>query len=155
MVTGRPVPRAVVEADRDAARERLGVAAGARCCSCSAAASGARSVNLRRRRGVRRRPGRPSSLHITGRRDFAERAGRALGDAPPHYRLLEYLDTLADPLAAGDLVVARAGGSIFEIAAAGRPAILVPYPHATADHQTGNARWMADAGAAIVLPTTS
>ena len=45
------------------------------------------------------------------------------------------MDTLADPLAAGDLVIARAGGSVFEIAAAGRPAILVPYPHATADHQ--------------------
>ena len=39
-----------------------------------------------------------------------------------------------------------------EIAAAGRPAILVPYPHATADHQTTNARWMADGGAAVVIP---
>jgi UDP-N-acetylglucosamine--N-acetylmuramyl-(pentapeptide) pyrophosphoryl-undecaprenol N-acetylglucosamine transferase len=41
---------------------------------------------------------------------------------------------------------------VFELAAAGVPAVLVPYPHATADHQTGNARWMADAGAAILLP---
>ncbi len=41
---------------------------------------------------------------------------------------------------------------MFELAAAGLPAILVPYPHATADHQTGNARWMADAGAAVVVP---
>ena len=39
-------------------------------------------------------------------------------------------------------MLARAGGSIFEIAAAGRPAILVPYPHATADHQAANVRWM-------------
>ena len=44
------------------------------------------------------------------------------------------------------VVVARAGGSIFEIAAHGRPAILVPYPHATADHQTANARWMERGG---------
>ncbi|MGD0981729.1 MAG: glycosyltransferase, partial [Solirubrobacteraceae bacterium] len=49
------------------------------------------------------------------------------------------------------LVVARAGGSIFEIATHGRPAILVPYPHATADHQSTNASWMVDAGAAIVV----
>jgi UDP-N-acetylglucosamine--N-acetylmuramyl-(pentapeptide) pyrophosphoryl-undecaprenol N-acetylglucosamine transferase len=49
-------------------------------------------------------------------------------------------------------VLARSGGSIFEIAAAGRPAILVPYPHATAGHQTTNARWMADGGAAVVVP---
>ena len=55
-------------------------------------------------------------------------------------------------LAAADLVVARAGGSVMEIAAAGRPAILVPYPHATADHQTTNARWMAEGGAAVVIP---
>jgi UDP-N-acetylglucosamine--N-acetylmuramyl-(pentapeptide) pyrophosphoryl-undecaprenol N-acetylglucosamine transferase len=48
--------------------------------------------------------------------------------------------------------VARSGGSVFELAAAGLPAVLVPYPHATADHQTGNARWMADAGAAVVVP---
>ena len=39
-----------------------------------------------------------------------------------------------------------------EVATAGRPAILVPYPHATADHQTTNARWMAEGGAAVVIP---
>jgi UDP-N-acetylglucosamine--N-acetylmuramyl-(pentapeptide) pyrophosphoryl-undecaprenol N-acetylglucosamine transferase len=56
-----------------------------------------------------------------------------------------------DALLAADLVVARAGGSIFEVAAHGRPALLVPYPHAAGDHQTANARWMADAGAAVVV----
>jgi UDP-N-acetylglucosamine--N-acetylmuramyl-(pentapeptide) pyrophosphoryl-undecaprenol N-acetylglucosamine transferase len=59
--------------------------------------------------------------------------------------------SFADALAASDLVVARAGGSVFEIAAYGRPAILVPYPHAAADHQADNARWMAGAGAAVVI----
>ena len=41
---------------------------------------------------------------------------------------------------------------MFELAAIGRPSILVPYPHATADHQAGNARWLAEAGGAVVLP---
>jgi UDP-N-acetylglucosamine--N-acetylmuramyl-(pentapeptide) pyrophosphoryl-undecaprenol N-acetylglucosamine transferase len=41
---------------------------------------------------------------------------------------------------------------VFEVAAAGLPSILVPYPHASADHQTGNARWMEDGGAAVVVP---
>jgi UDP-N-acetylglucosamine--N-acetylmuramyl-(pentapeptide) pyrophosphoryl-undecaprenol N-acetylglucosamine transferase len=54
-------------------------------------------------------------------------------------------------LGASDLVLARSGGSLFEVTAAGRPAVLVPYPHATADHQTTNAAWMADAGAAEVV----
>ena len=89
-------------------------------------------------------------LHITGTRDFDEVRNR-VGERPG-YTVLEYLDSLADPLAACDLVIARAGGSVAEIAAAGRPAILIPYPHATADHQAKNAQWMEEAGAAVVLP---
>ena len=54
-------------------------------------------------------------------------------------------------LAAADLAVARSGGSVFELAQYGLPAVLIPYPHASADHQSTNARWMADAGAAVVL----
>ena len=149
VVTGRPVPRAVVEADREAARERLAVPPGARCVLVFGGSLGARSLNLAAVEALRDLDA--VVLHITGRRDFAQVRER-LGAAPDSYRVLEYLDSLADPLAAADLVVARAGGSIFEIAAAGRPAILVPYPAATADHQTKNARWMADAGAAAVVP---
>jgi UDP-N-acetylglucosamine--N-acetylmuramyl-(pentapeptide) pyrophosphoryl-undecaprenol N-acetylglucosamine transferase len=90
-------------------------------------------------------------LHVAGRRDYPELAARNL---PSRYDLREYLDleAFADALAASDLVVARAGGSVFEIAASGTPAILVPYPHASADHQTANARWMGNAGAAVVIP---
>ncbi|MBA2794506.1 MAG: UDP-N-acetylglucosamine--N-acetylmuramyl-(pentapeptide) pyrophosphoryl-undecaprenol N-acetylglucosamine transferase, partial [Thermoleophilaceae bacterium] len=57
-------------------------------------------------------------------------------------------------LAAADLVAARSGGSVLEVAAAGLPSILVPYPHATADHQTANARHIEAAGAAVVVPDT-
>jgi UDP-N-acetylmuramate--alanine ligase len=90
-------------------------------------------------------------LHIAGRRDHAELARREL---PAGYDLREYLDLdeFAQALAAADLVVARSGGSVFEIAAYGLPAILVPYPHASADHQSANARWMTDADAAVVIP---
>ncbi len=71
----------------------------------------------------------------------------------PGYDLREYLhgEQFADALAAADLVIARSGGSVFEIAAQGLPSILVPYPHAAGDHQSANARWMADAGAALVI----
>src|SRR5207247_8594085 len=94
-----------------------------------------------------------SVLHASGRRDYTALRERldALGPGP-HYRLVDYIEPFADALAAADLAAARAGGSIFELAAAGVPAILVPYPHATAAHQAGNARWMADGGAAVVVP---
>src|SRR5207247_5967020 len=87
-------------------------------------------------------------LHAAGTRDYVSLRDRVPG---PTYDVREYIDGFGDALAACDLCVARAGGSIFEIAAHGRPAILVPYPHAAGDHQTSNARWMASAGAAIVL----
>jgi UDP-N-acetylglucosamine--N-acetylmuramyl-(pentapeptide) pyrophosphoryl-undecaprenol N-acetylglucosamine transferase len=54
-------------------------------------------------------------------------------------------------LNAADLSVCRAGGSIFELAAAGLPSILVPYPHATSDHQAKNAAWLVDGGAALMV----
>ena len=94
-----------------------------------------------------------SILHACGRRDHADLRQRldALG-SPPHYRLLPYIEPFAAALAAADLAVARAGGSVLELAAAGLPALLVPYPHATADHQTANARFMERAGAAVVVP---
>src|SRR4029077_7816635 len=88
-------------------------------------------------------------LHAAGTRDFAALRERL----PPGggYDLREYIHDFGEALLATDLAVARAGGSIFEVAAHGRPAVLVPYPHASADHQTANARWMADAGAAVVV----
>ncbi|MGH2877805.1 MAG: UDP-N-acetylglucosamine--N-acetylmuramyl-(pentapeptide) pyrophosphoryl-undecaprenol N-acetylglucosamine transferase, partial [Solirubrobacteraceae bacterium] len=90
-------------------------------------------------------------LHVAGRRDYAELVAR--GASREGYDLREYLDQdeFGDALAAADLVVARAGGSVWEIAASGTPAILVPYPHAAGDHQTENARWMERAGAAVVI----
>ena len=52
---------------------------------------------------------------------------------------------------AADLALARAGGSVWELAAAGLPAVLVPYPHATADHQAKNARFFEEAGGAVAV----
>jgi len=49
-------------------------------------------------------------------------------------------------------VLARAGGSVWEVAAAGRPAVLVPSPNVTADHQTKNARYFEAAGGAVIVP---
>jgi UDP-N-acetylglucosamine--N-acetylmuramyl-(pentapeptide) pyrophosphoryl-undecaprenol N-acetylglucosamine transferase len=86
-------------------------------------------------------------LHAAGERDLPD-----LQSPGPHYDLRGYISEFGEALLASDLVVARSGGSIFEIAAHGRPAVLIPYPYATGDHQTANARFMERAGAAIVIP---
>lgn len=156
VVTGRPVPADILVADRDRARERFGIDPAGRCLLVFGGSQGARSINLAaleafaaadspRQRGFH-------VLHIAGHRDYGTARQRldAVGGIAD-YTLLEYEPGLADSLAACDLVLARSGGSIFELAAAGRPAILVPYPHAAADHQRANAEWMRDAGAAVVI----
>ena len=154
LVTGRPVPAAVLEADRAAARDRFGIAPDARCLLVFGGSQGARTLNLCAVAAFAERRGREYDVvHVSGRRDHDEIEGRLAGaPARDRYRLLAYEPNLGDCLAASDLVLARSGGSIFELTAAGRPAILVPYPHATAGHQTTNARWMADSGAAVVIP---
>jgi len=89
-------------------------------------------------------------LHVCGARDYPELSRR---ERRAGYQLHEQLDPadFGDALAASDLVVARAGGSVFEIAAHGLPAILIPYAHAAGDHQSANARWMTEAGAAVAI----
>ncbi|MGH2957398.1 MAG: UDP-N-acetylglucosamine--N-acetylmuramyl-(pentapeptide) pyrophosphoryl-undecaprenol N-acetylglucosamine transferase, partial [Solirubrobacterales bacterium] len=152
LVTGRPVQRAVLEADRAAARERFELGGEDRVLAVFGGSQGARSLNRAALEAFATEDG-AKVIHVVGRRDYAElRHGLGLAGSPPGYRLLEYEPHLGDVLAACDLVLARAGGSVFEIAAAGRPAVLVPYPHATADHQTANARWMAQGGGAVVIP---
>ena len=146
-VTGRPIPPP--QQDRAGARERLGIAPGEMCVLVFGGSLGARSINLA---AVEAFAGAAFHvLHVCGRRDHPELAARVL---PAGYDLREYLDLadFSDALAAADLVVARAGGSLFEVAAHGRPAILIPYPHAAADHQAANAHWMERGGAAVVIP---
>lgn len=151
-VTGRPVPPGTAGGDRAAARERFGIGEHETCLLVFGGSLGARRLNEAAIDAFG--SGAPCAvLHASGHRDHAELRARLdeLG-SPPHYHLEPYIEPFADAYAAADLAAARAGGSVFELCAAGLPAILVPYPHATADHQTGNARWMADGGAAVAVP---
>ena len=152
VVTGRPVPPDVVSADRAAARARFGIDDERECLLVFGGSLGARRLNEAAMEAF----GSAAPcwiLHASGKRDHDALARRLdeLGH-PPHYKLHDYITPFADAYAAADVAVARAGGSIFELLAAGLPSVLVPYPHATADHQTGNARWMERGGAAVVVP---
>jgi UDP-N-acetylglucosamine--N-acetylmuramyl-(pentapeptide) pyrophosphoryl-undecaprenol N-acetylglucosamine transferase len=152
VVSGRPVPAGTGRADRAAARARFGIGPEEPCLLVFGGSLGARRLNDAALEAF----GAVSPcavLHASGRRDHDDLRVRldALG-APPHYHLRPYIEPFADALAAADVVVARAGGSVMELAAAGLPAILIPYPYATADHQTSNARFVEQAGAAVVVP---
>jgi UDP-N-acetylglucosamine--N-acetylmuramyl-(pentapeptide) pyrophosphoryl-undecaprenol N-acetylglucosamine transferase len=151
-VSGRPVPPGTGKADRAAARSRFGIPEDEQCLLVFGGSLGARTLNDAAIDAFG--AAAPCAvLHASGRRDYDSLRARldALG-SPPHYHLHPYIEPFADALAAADLVAARAGGSVLELAAAGLPSVLVPYPHATADHQTSNARWMEQAGAAVVVP---
>jgi UDP-N-acetylglucosamine--N-acetylmuramyl-(pentapeptide) pyrophosphoryl-undecaprenol N-acetylglucosamine transferase len=143
LVTGRPVPAAAT--DRTAARARFGIGPEETCVLVFGGSQGARSIN---HAAVEAFAGaRFHVLHAAGERDLP-----TLQSPGPHYDLRGFIADFGQAIAASDLVVARAGGSIFEITAHGKPAILIPYPHATGDHQTANARFMERAGAAVVIP---
>jgi UDP-N-acetylglucosamine--N-acetylmuramyl-(pentapeptide) pyrophosphoryl-undecaprenol N-acetylglucosamine transferase len=86
-------------------------------------------------------------VQISGRRDFSR-----LSTDNPRHKIIEYVDDIWRYLAAADVVVSRAGaGSLFDTAAAGRAAILIPYPYATGDHQLHNARYFTGKDAAELL----
>jgi UDP-N-acetylglucosamine--N-acetylmuramyl-(pentapeptide) pyrophosphoryl-undecaprenol N-acetylglucosamine transferase len=91
----------------------------------------------------------PAVLHLCGTRDYDTLAPRVMR---PDYRLFAFTEEFGAALGASDLVLARAGGSVWELAAAGKPAVLIPGLFATGDHQTKNARYFEQAGAAIVVP---
>jgi UDP-N-acetylglucosamine--N-acetylmuramyl-(pentapeptide) pyrophosphoryl-undecaprenol N-acetylglucosamine transferase len=90
----------------------------------------------------------PAILHITGKRDYDSVRRRV---KRPDYRVIPETDRIGAAYSAADLVLARAGSSVFEFAAAGKPAILVPYPFATGDHQARNAEHFVRAGGAIMV----
>ena len=152
VVTGRPVGTDVTRATRTAGRRAFGIDPGATVVLVVGGSQGARSLNVAAVEAFGDDPP-VEVIHVAGPRQLDETRRLLDRRSPgPRYRLVGYLDDLPDAIAAADLVISRSGGSVFELAAIGRASILVPYPHATADHQAKNARWLAEAGAAMVLP---
>jgi len=95
---------------------------------------------------------RPEIFHQTGR-GHLESVVTAYRDAGVSARTVEFIDDVAAALAEADLVICRAGAlTVSELACAGVASVLIPYPHAVDDHQTGNARFLSSAGAAELIP---
>jgi UDP-N-acetylglucosamine--N-acetylmuramyl-(pentapeptide) pyrophosphoryl-undecaprenol N-acetylglucosamine transferase len=146
-VVGRPIPARSQPGDQTEARRRFELPAEGRVVLVSGGSQGAQRLKEAALEAFG--SSGPAVLHLAGERDYPTLAERV---ARTDYRLLPFTDDFGAALSAADLVVARAGGSVWEVAAAGRPALLVPYPHATADHQTENARYFERGGGAVVVP---
>jgi UDP-N-acetylglucosamine--N-acetylmuramyl-(pentapeptide) pyrophosphoryl-undecaprenol N-acetylglucosamine transferase len=149
VLTGNPVRRAIVElpgpeqrlAGRNAVL-RLLVLGGS---------LGARALNEVVPQAIAYLPSRPEIWHQAGSRNIDE-ARECYRRAGVSARVEAFIDDMAAAYAWADLVVCRAGAlTVAELAAAGVAAILIPYPHAVDDHQTRNAAYLADAGAAVVV----
>jgi UDP-N-acetylglucosamine--N-acetylmuramyl-(pentapeptide) pyrophosphoryl-undecaprenol N-acetylglucosamine transferase len=148
-VVGRPIPRAHLGASRDAGRERFGLPQEGQVLAVFGGLAGAQALNEFAVETYGERG--PAVLHISGERDYAALRSRVRRD---DYVLLATTDHFGEALAVADLALSRAGGTVWELAAAGTPSLLVPYPYATSDHQTLNARFFERGGGAIVVQET-
>jgi UDP-N-acetylglucosamine--N-acetylmuramyl-(pentapeptide) pyrophosphoryl-undecaprenol N-acetylglucosamine transferase len=158
-VVGMPLSPELAHLDRAAqrgeARATLGVPAGAALLLVSGGSQGAASLDRaavelagrwrhRHDRRILLKPGRGDLDAVRGR--LAETGGDAVCQVVP------FIDRMDHAYAAADVAVCRAGaGTVAELAVAGLPSVLVPYPHATADHQARNAADLVEAGGAVLL----
>jgi UDP-N-acetylglucosamine--N-acetylmuramyl-(pentapeptide) pyrophosphoryl-undecaprenol N-acetylglucosamine transferase len=156
VVTGVPVRQQFKQhIPRPRARERLEIDPHATVVVVLGGSQGARSINEATLEMVTRRtlPQGWWILHVCGQRDYDAMKER-LRDKRPGNRLtlVPYMDDPSPAYAAADIVVARAGAStLAELAACARPALLIPYPYASENHQTANARVFADTGSARLV----
>lgn len=160
MTTGNPVRSSILAGDRARGRAELDVNENDTLLVVFGGSLGAHHLNARMvalKQTLLALDG-VHILHSTGADDFeSTRDELALSDSEAlRYRVVPYIENMGDVLAAADLVLSRAGASsIAEIAARAVPSVLVPYPLATEDHQTTNARYLVDAGAAELFADAS
>jgi UDP-N-acetylglucosamine--N-acetylmuramyl-(pentapeptide) pyrophosphoryl-undecaprenol N-acetylglucosamine transferase len=145
-VVGRPIPAHSRALPRERARRTFGLPDGGPLVLVFGGSQGAQTLNETALEAWAEHG--PHVLHLCGARDYETLRGRV---SRLDYRLQPFVDDFGAALGAADIVVARAGGSVWEVAAAAKPVVLVPYPHATADHQRRNAEYFAAAGGAIVV----
>ena len=148
---GCPVNPKVLVGDRGQARARYGLAPEKPVVLIVGGSLGAAALNALAIQAAHLPERSWQLLWITGPRYHAEALAQ-LGQVPEGVVVVDYEDRMADAYAASDLVVARAGSStLAELTALGKPAVLVPSPNVTDNHQEGNARGLEAVGAAQVL----
>ena len=158
LAVGMPVRSGFRETDRAEARRKLGLDERPFLLSFGGSLGAVRlNTAVAALAAENEKTGAFRLLHATGGGEEGLKAMEALlagagAPAPRHTELRPYIYDMPTVMAAADLVICRAGASTLgELCAAGKPAILVPYPYATGNHQEKNARLLADAGGARLL----
>ena len=152
-VVGNPVRAGFLQPpSREDARESLGLDANVPVVLVTGGSQGAHTINAAMKEAVLDFGPRDAQfLWMTGASDAAS-AREAASRSSARVEVFPFIEDMARACAAADLMVCRAGASsTAEIAAMGKPSILIPYPHATDNHQEQNARAFEQAGAAVVL----
>lgn len=157
--TGAPLRRSVLRldptVDRAGARDVLGLPGDRFVITVTGGSQGSGALNDAVTAFVEAAGSRTDLAvrHVVGERFLSGASPARDGRDGILYQVIGYEDRLPLVYAASDLVVGRAGaGTVCELAAIGVPSVLVPWPGAAEDHQTDNARTLADVGAAILVP---
>jgi UDP-N-acetylglucosamine--N-acetylmuramyl-(pentapeptide) pyrophosphoryl-undecaprenol N-acetylglucosamine transferase len=156
VITGNPVRKSVFSATREEGRAAFGIPADARMLLVTGGSLGARHLNnaLVARKDLLLSYPDLHIVHVTGPKEIdAVTESLALSsEEQSRWHLFGYTDQMGLAMAATDAIVSRAGAtSLAEISARRIPALLVPFPFATEDHQTMNARACVEAGAAYLV----
>jgi UDP-N-acetylglucosamine--N-acetylmuramyl-(pentapeptide) pyrophosphoryl-undecaprenol N-acetylglucosamine transferase len=160
VVSGNPVRQDLLPKDRAAALQFFGFQPEVPTILVTGGSQGARSINQAALTLHRRMAGRTDVqlLHVTGQADYDEvkkvltNEGLAVDDPAKGRLVLPYLHEMPLALAMTDLAISRAGAiGLAELMLLGIPSVLVPYPHASENHQEINARALESQGAAVVV----
>ena len=144
---GRPIPAASRAVEREDARARLGLSPEGPVVLVFGGSLGARLLNEIALDAWAESG--PDVVHLCGERDYPDLRERV---SRPGYVLRPFVAEIGVAYGAADVALARAGGSVWELAAAGVPAVLVPGAFATGRHQEKNARWFAELSGAVIVP---
>ena len=149
-LTGNPIRPSILKHSKEECMEKLGIN-GKKVILAFGGSLGAMKINDVMTEYIKRKPKDAVIFFATGERDF-ERITALVGDVSPDVRILRYIDNMDVLMNAADVVICRSGAiTLAELCAIGKPAVLIPSPNVTNNHQEYNARALSDRGAAITI----
>lgn len=152
-LVGNPIRTDLGDGDRNTAHQKFNLDPHKKTILVLGGSSGARGINsaiasLVKESGI---PAGWQTIWQTGQENYGNLDSKLLSDRS-NIKITPFIDDMPSAYNAADLVISRAGAmAISEITAMGLPSILIPYPYATGDHQTLNAKFVEDAGAGVII----